>query len=260
MITEGREAGNSAGPPPQMKEHEIMTANVAEARRMHRSFTTVDGEATPHPDKLASVKSSQAVSNGTLYRLASIAGIGSAVILLINAAKRASLIPASDLTQLLAPFAEVLALGFVVGLFMGFGRRAGLFGMIAFVMNFFALASLEGVEVVINLIFAKLPLETIMELRAGPLGLMLTVTSMLFLVASLAFVISLFGKGVPRVPLVLYAIGVVPIALRAFVPELALDLGLVTLAAAIGWLAVWLWGRADAIGDIKTGNTALAIA
>jgi hypothetical protein len=121
-------------------------------------------------------------------RLAATAGMGSALILLVNAAKRGSLIPASDLTQLLAPFAEVLALGFVIGLFMAFGRRAGLFGLVAFAMNFIALASLEGVEVVINLLFAKLPVETIMELGAGPLGLMLTVASILFLVGSLAFV------------------------------------------------------------------------
>jgi hypothetical protein len=237
-----------------------MTANVAEARRMRHSFTSLDRVKTPHQDELPAVKSSRPVSTAALYKLASIAGVASALILLINAAKRASLIPASDLTQLLAPFAEVLALGLVVGLFMAFGRRAGLFGAVAFVMNFIALASLEGVEVVINLIFAKLPLETIMELRAGPLGLMLTITSMLFLVASLAFVISMFtGKGVPRIPLVLYAIGVVPIALRSFVPELALELGLVTLAAAIGWLSVWLWGRANSIGEIKAEGRALAI-
>jgi hypothetical protein len=237
-----------------------MTANVAEARRMHHSFASLDAK-TSHQDELPAVKSSQAVSNAALYKLASIAGVGSALILLINAAKRAALIPASDLTQLLAPFAEVLALGVVVGLFMAVGRRAGIFGTVAFVMNFIALASLEGVEVVINLVFAKLPLETIMELRAGPLGLMLTVTSMLFLVASLAFVISMFmGKGVPRIPLVLYAVGVVPIALRAFVPELALDLGLVTLAAAIAWLSAWLWVRANGVGEVEAGNKAPAIA
>jgi hypothetical protein len=187
-----------------------------------------------------------------LYRLAAVAGLGSALILLVNAAKRSGLIPASDLTQLLAPFAEVLALGLVVGLFLAFGRRAGLFGAVAFVLNFIALASLEGVEVVINLVFAKVPVETIMALRAGPLGLLLTVSSMLFLVASLAFVISLFmARSVPRVALALYAVGAVPIALRAFVPELALDLGLVTLATAIGWLAVWFWGQATSAGDTK---------
>jgi len=238
-----------------------MTANAAEARRLPHSFTVLDAMDTPHLDEGPVQKASPFVSDSTLYKLASIAGVGSAVILLINAAKRATLLPATDLTQLLAPFAEVLALGFVVGLFMAAGRRAGRFGTVAFVMNFIALASLEGVEVVINLVFAKLPLETIMELRAGPLGLMLTVTSLLFLVASLAFVTSMFmARGVPRLALVLYAVGVVPIALRAFVPELALDLGLVTLAAAIAWLSAWLWVRADGVGEVEAGDKAPAIA
>lgn len=232
-----------------------MLTNVAEQRGLH-ALKPADKLEVLNVDKLPGNLSTTTVSNVTLYRLAAAAGMGSAVILLVNAAKRGSLIPASDLTQLLAPFAEVFALGFVIGLFMAFGRRAGLFGLVAFVMNFVALASLEGVEVVINLIFAKLPLETITELRAGPLGLMLTVASMLFLVGSLAFVASMFaGKGVPRIPLILYAVGVVPIAFRAFVPELALDLGLVSLGAAIGWLAVFMWVRAHTIGDAVTANT-----
>jgi hypothetical protein len=169
-----------------------------------------------------------------------------------NVAKRASLIPATAFTQLVAPFAEVLALGLVIGLFMAFGRRAGVLGLVAFVLNFIALASLEGVEVVINLVFAKLPVETIMELRSGPLGIMLTVSSMLFLVGSIAFVISLLAGKVPRIPLVLYALGVVPIALRAFVPELVLDLGLVTLAVAIAWLSMFLWSGAKALGETSS--------
>ena len=140
-----------------------------------------------------------------------------------------------------------MALGFIVGLFFGFGRRAGLLGIIAFVINFIALASLVGVEVVINLVFSQLPLDTITDLRAGPLGLVLVTSSLLFLIGSLAFVVSLaVGKEVPRIPLALYFIGAVPIALRVFVPELALDLGLVILAAAIAWLATWLWHRASA--------------
>ena len=68
------------------------------------------------------------------------------------------------------------------------------------------------------------------------------------------------GRAVPRIPLALYAIGVPPIALRAFVPELALDLGLVALAAAIGWLSVWLWASADGIGDIRAESSSLTIA
>ncbi|RRI03153.1 hypothetical protein EH240_11050 [Mesorhizobium tamadayense] len=184
--------------------------------------------------------------------MAAVAGVGSALILLINAAKRSSLIPTTDLTQLLAPLAEILALGLVVGLFLAFGRRTGPFGTVAFVINFIALASLEGVEVVINLVFSKLPLTTVMDLRAGPLGLALFAGSLLFLLGTLAFAISLaVGRGVPRIPLALYLIGAAPIALRAFVPEWALDLGLVVLAIAIAWLAGWLWMRANTIDDFR---------
>jgi hypothetical protein len=55
------------------------------------------------------------------------------------------------------------------------------------------------------------------------------------------------SREVPTAPLVLYAAGVVPISLRAFVPEVALDLGLVTLAVGISWLAVWLFNRSSRI-------------
>jgi hypothetical protein len=36
-------------------------------------------------------------------------------------------------------------------------------------------------------------------------------------------------------------------ALRAFVPEAALDLGLAVLAVGLAWLAIWLFGRASRI-------------
>ena len=45
----------------------------------------------------------------------------------------------------------------------------------------------------------------------------------------------------------LYAVGAVPVSLRAFVPEAALDLGLVTMAVGIGWIASWLFNRSSRI-------------
>ena len=196
---------------------------------------------------------SMALANATLYRIAASAGFGSALILLVNAAKRSGLIATTDLTQLLAPLAEILALGLVSGLFLAFGRRAGLFGTIAFVLHFVSLASLEGVEVVTNLVFSKLPMETITVLIGGPLGLVLKISSLLFLFSTLAFVWSLVvGKSVRRLPLALYGIGAMPISLRAFVPELALDLGLATMAIAVVLLAGRLWSHATAVADTAT--------
>ena len=184
----------------------------------------------------------------TLYRIAAFAGVGSAIVLLINAAKRAEIIPTSAFTQLAAPFAQILALALVTGLYFAFGRRGGTFALVAYLTNAFALAALVGVEFVINLVFAELPDATRDDLLEGPLGAALIVVSVLFLLGTLTFVATMFRTGqVPRVPLAMYAYGAVPISLRAFVPEAALDLGLATMAVGIGWIAIWLLGRADHI-------------
>jgi len=181
----------------------------------------------------------------TLYRIAAVAGLGSALVLLVNAAKRAEVIPTSALTQLVAPLAQILALAFVTGLYFAFGRRTGSFGLVAYLLNGFALAALVGVEFVINLVFSELPDSTIDALLAGSLGIALTAVSILFLLGTLAFVAAMLRTHeLPTTPLVLYAAGAVPISLRAFVPEAILDLGILTLAAGIAWLGIWLFTRA----------------
>ncbi len=186
----------------------------------------------------------------TLYRIAAAAGCGSAVVLLINAAKRAEVIPTSAFTQLVAPLAQIMAMALVTGLYFAFGRRTGTFGLVAYLLNALALSALVGVEFVINLVFRDLPPDTVAALRAGSLGIALTVASILFLLGTLGFVTAMLRtREVPLAPLVLYAIGAMPIALRAFVPEAALDLGLVVLAVAIAWLAVWLFGRSSQIAS-----------
>jgi hypothetical protein len=104
------------------------------------------------------------------------------------------------------------------------------------------------VEFVINLVFKDLPAEAIQALRAGSLGVALTAVSMLFLLGTLTFVIAMLrSREVPPAPLVLYAVGSIPVSLRAFVPEAVLDLGLVVLAAGIAWLAIWLFNRSTHI-------------
>lgn len=103
-------------------------------------------------------------------------------------------------------------------------------------------------EFVINLVFADLPDHTIEALRDGTLGVALAVASVSFLLGTRAYVAAtLRRREVSTGPLVLYAIGALPVSLRAFVPEVALDLGLVTLAVGIGWLAIWLFHRSSRI-------------
>lgn len=181
-------------------------------------------------------------------RAAAAAGCGSAVVLLINAAKRADFIPTSAFTQLIVPLAQILALAFVTALYLAFGRRTGTFGLVAFLLNAVALSALVGVEFVINLVFRELPADTVAALRDGSLGIALTATSILFLLGTLAFVTAMLRtREVPVAPLILYAVGAVPVSLRAFVPEAVLDAGLAVLAVGIAWLAIWLFGRSERI-------------
>ena len=84
-----------------------------------------------------------------------------------------------------------LALVLVTGLYVAFGRRAGRFGLVAYLLNAFALAALVGVEFVINLVFVELRTDTIDFLRAGPLRVALTVEFILFLVGNLAFAVAI---------------------------------------------------------------------
>ena len=194
--------------------------------------------------------------HATFYRIATVAGTGSAAVLLVNAAKRAEVIPTSAFTQLVAPLAQILALALVTALYFAFGRRTGTFGLVAYLLNAFALSALVGVEFVINLVFSDLPKGTVDALRAGPLGVALTVASIAFPLGTLAFVAAMVRGGeIPTAPLVLYAVGAVPVAFRAFVPEAALDLGLVTLAVGIGWLAIWLFNSSRRIETWATPMT-----
>jgi len=73
--------------------------------------------------------------HATFYRIATVAGTGSAAVLLVNAAKRAEVIPTSAFTQLVAPLAQILALALVTALYFAFGRRTGTFGLVAYLLN-----------------------------------------------------------------------------------------------------------------------------
>ena len=70
----------------------------------------------------------------------------------------------------------------------------------------------------------------------------------MFLLGTLAFVAAMLRtREIPAAPLVLYAVGAVPVALRASIPEAVLDVGLAVLAVGIAWLGIWFFNRSDRI-------------
>lgn len=176
-----------------------------------------------------------------LIRIFAYAGILSGAILVVNAAKRAGIIPTSPVTQLAAPVAQIAAIGLVIGIYVLIARTTGALAASGALLTITALAGLVGVEFVLNLVFPYVDPGVIMALRAGPLGIALTAVSVLFLLGTVVFMAALWRtSGVPRGAVLLYTASAIPIALRTTFPEAVLQLGLIGLAVAIIWLATWM--------------------
>ncbi|WP_139003406.1 hypothetical protein [Arthrobacter crystallopoietes] len=181
-------------------------------------------------------------------RLAAVAGLAAAVVLFVNAAKRAGLIPVSSATQLAAPLAQTLAIILVVGLAAGAMRQSSRFSSISLALNVLGLAAATGVEWVINLVFVGLDPSQITALRTGPLGTAFVAASIIFLLGSILYCMALLRDGkAPQIPTIAYAIASIPIALRNLVPELALDVALGLLGASVIWLALWMLRNRPAV-------------
>lgn len=88
----------------------------------------------------------------TLLRLGGAAGLASAVVLVINAGKRAELIPATPFTQLVAPLAQVFAIVFVIAFGVAAARTSGRLGIIVTLLNVVALTAVVGLEFLFNLV------------------------------------------------------------------------------------------------------------
>ena len=185
-------------------------------------------------------------------RLAAVAGLGAAVILFVNAAKRAGLIPISSTTQLVAPLAQALAIILAVGLAAVAMRQSSRYSSLALALNVLGLAAVTGAEWVINLVFVGLDPAQIAALRSGPLGTAFLAASITFLLGSILYCSALLRDGkAPRIPIIAYAIATIPIGLRIFVPELVLDLALGLLGASVTWLSLWMLGSRPA-PDLRT--------
>jgi hypothetical protein len=183
----------------------------------------------------------QVLLPAALIKVFAVAGFLSAVILVLNAAKRSGIIATTPLTQLAAPVAQLAAIGLVIGIYAVTSRRAGTLGLSGAALSVTALAGLVGVEFVLNLVFPYVGRDVAAMLRSGPLALALTAVSVLFLFGTVVFMAALWRtSSAPRGAILLYAASTIPIALRTVFPETVLQLGLIGLAAAITWLTAWM--------------------
>lgn len=181
------------------------------------------------------------LATASLRRLGGVMGLLSAVVLLVNAAKRSGLLPQIPPVQLVAPIAQLGALALVTVLFLVATRPTSRVALAAHLVNAVALTLLVGVEFVLNLVFPYLTAGARAELLAGPLGVALPVVSVLFLIGTLAFnAVLIRHRRAPVWACVVYAFGGSLVALRSVLPEWGLVSGLVLLAGGVVGLSIWL--------------------
>ncbi|HYN97785.1 MAG TPA: hypothetical protein VES42_28430 [Pilimelia sp.] len=195
----------------------------------------------------------------TLYRYAGCAGLASAAILLVNAARRADLLPETAFTHAIAPFAALLGLLAITGFYLWQREPAGLLGTIGFALNFAGLAGALAIEYAIHFFFPYLTAQTRDDLLAGPAATRLVATSAIFIVGVGTFAAAMWRAGAfPRTAIALYVVGFVPVALRAAVPLPVYLAGLVLAAGVVAWLSLILL-RAP-VGDRLRGRLAAGAA
>lgn len=184
----------------------------------------------------------------SLRRWAANAGLLCAFALCFNAARRAGLVPTTDLGRAVAPLAQLFGLWLLTGLYAASCKRSGALGLVGYALNSLGLAGLVGCEYIVNFVLPTLPPATVAGLLNGLTGTMFTVTQLVFLLGALVFAVALLRAGQPVVAICLYVLGAVAIGLRGVLPDVTLNPGLVLAGIGLGWLAVVLHRSAANVG------------
>ncbi|GLZ40057.1 hypothetical protein [Actinokineospora sp. NBRC 105648] len=176
-----------------------------------------------------------------LIRLGGWAGPLCALVLLLNAGRRAGILPDTHLGHAVAPLGQVFGLLLILGLYARHADHPPRLLVPAFVAGLTGLTAVLGVEYILNLVYPELPTAQVAVLQAGFTGAALKVSSILFLVGILAFGTLMLSAGrLPRLPVVLYVVGFTCVALRVILPTWVLPLAVAIGAVAVLWLGVEL--------------------
>jgi hypothetical protein len=187
----------------------------------------------------------------TSYRLAGAAGLLSALVLLVNVARRTDLVPANQLTHGVAPLTLLFGVFIATGLYLWQRRESGTLGLVGYALNTAGLVAVFGAEFTGNFVFPYLDKTTVTNLVGGPTGTALRVAAVLFLAGVITFGAAMWRAG--RMPLgavALYVVGLAPVGLRGVIPDAVVLTGYVVGAAGTAWLSVALWnavGRRTAL-------------
>jgi hypothetical protein len=176
-----------------------------------------------------------------LFPLAGAAGLACALLLVVNASRRAGLLPDTGLTESIAPLAALAGLFALTGLYLWQRAEAGVLGLVGDVLKAAGRAGAFAIEYALHFVFRYLDAGTVDRLVDGGTGTAFRATAIVLISGVLAFsAASLRARRFPAIPIALYAIGMVPGSLRNAVPEPIYLSGLLLAAASVAWLSLTL--------------------
>ncbi|MET8991433.1 hypothetical protein ABZW49_38785 [Nonomuraea wenchangensis] len=177
-----------------------------------------------------------------LHRVAAVAGFLSGLLIVVNAARRGGLVAETDFTHAIAPFGALTGLLAITGIYLVIRHRAGVLGLVGYVLNSAGLAGAFAVEYILHYVFPYLGAGTVAALLKGMTGTAFLVTSAVLVVGVVVFGVAAVRSGMmPVVAVVLYVAGMLPGSLRNLVPVPVYLGGLVVAAAGVVWMSVRLW-------------------
>lgn len=103
----------------------------------------------------------------SVHRVAAAAGFVCAVLLVVNSARRAGLLPETALTHAIAPFAALAGLLAITGIYLLIRGTTGVLGLLGYVLNSAGLAGAFAIEYTLHFVFPYLGGGTVSGLLAA---------------------------------------------------------------------------------------------
>lgn len=186
------------------------------------------------------------MSTRTLYRLSALAGVLSAVSIILG--KLLIPLPNRQIGEVFDTFSAFFGLFLVIGVYLMHRKESGVFGGVAAFMLFTGLTAVVSLDYFGAFMALELPAGMVDDLLDGRNGWVFAVSGLTFLIGEILFGISVIRAGVfSKVAAILFMLGMIPVALdlTGIFPEYVVNISSVVAGIGLIWWSVELFRLAE---------------
>ena len=190
------------------------------------------------------------MSTSTLFRLSALAGILSAVSIILG--KLTITLPNRQIGEVFDTIGAFFGLFLVIGVYLMQRRESGVLGGIAFIVLFTGLAAVLSMDYFGAFMALELPAGVVEDLLEGPNGWVFAVSGLTFLFGEILFGISIIRAGVfSKTAAVMFMLGMIPVALHltGIFPEYVVNISSVVAGFGLIWWSIELYRLAGKVND-----------